>query len=312
MQRVTILPESDTIGTRTYYSKKALFSRDLQRHTDWIFLEAEDFDARYTCVSDGSRIYYLDADLNQPADMPAFQGRGLMLADGPLLRGTINGHLTVADRAGNILMKDQDLSLLEGGVKSRTVTWYPHEHSFITYPVLEGMSDTGLQDELNRVIEEKAKGFWRFRPDPEDPYFFPIVEVYSTVQIKKDLMHIDLLEYEYWFGAHGGHTWDNVYVNIRNGKVYTLDDLFKSPAEARKRLSGKVSEAMAEERGKYFEDEVQPEQLQRFHLEDEGLLIYFDEYEIAPYAAGMPEFYIPYSEIMDLIDTEGDFWRAFN
>ena len=77
-------------------------------------------------------------------------------------------------------------------------------------------------------------------------------------------------------------------------------------------MSEKVTEGMQEEPERYFQDYVEPEQIQAFHLENDGLIIYFGEYEIAPYAAGLPEFYIPFSEIMDLIDTEGDFWKAFN
>jgi len=57
---------------------------------------------------------------------------------------------------------------------------------------------------------------------------------------------------------------------------------------------------------------VEPEQINSFKINNDGLIIYFGEYEIAPYAAGMPSFNIPFSEIMDLIDTEGDFWKSFH
>lgn len=296
------------------YCKKALFSSDLKRNTEWIFVEMDSFDEKYTCVSDGNRIYYLDAQLDRATHLPEFSGRGLMLADGSRLRGTINGHTTVADRAGNILMKDEGLTFLEDGVRTRTVTWFPHDCSTITYTIIEGLKDTGLQDELNQIIEEEAKGYWSYlEPDAEDPYFFPILDVNCSVMINKDLMHIELGLYEYWFGAaHGGYYWGNTYVNTRDGKIYTIDDLFISPEAGRKRLSEKVTEGMQEEPERYFQDYVEPEQIQAFHLENDGLIIYFGEYEIAPYAAGLPEFYIPFSEIMDLIDTEGDFWKAFN
>lgn len=57
---------------------------------------------------------------------------------------------------------------------------------------------------------------------------------------------------------------------------------------------------------------VYPDQFFWFRLEGDGITVYFDVYEIAPYAAGMPEFHIPYSEIMNLIDTQGNFWKSFN
>jgi hypothetical protein len=42
------------------------------------------------------------------------------------------------------------------------------------------------------------------------------------------------------------------------------------------------------------------------------LYIYFTPYEIAPYAAGFPTFKIPFTQILNIIDEEGEFWKAFN
>lgn len=45
---------------------------------------------------------------------------------------------------------------------------------------------------------------------------------------------------------------------------------------------------------------------------EDKLAIYFEPYEIAAYAAGFPTFYIPYDEMIDIIDTEGEFWKSFH
>ena len=37
----------------------------------------------------------------------------------------------------------------------------------------------------------------------------------------------------------------------------------------------------------------------------DGLVIYFDEYQVAPYAAGPQQVVIPYAKLKDLIDAEG-------
>ena len=47
------------------------------------------------------------------------------------------------------------------------------------------------------------------------------------------------------------------------------------------------------------------EQIQTFHLENDGLIIYFGEYD-CPYAAGLPSSYS--IRRSDLIDTS-DFWK---
>lgn len=299
------------------YCKKALFSKDLKQHTDWVFLELDDLDASYTCVSDGKKIYYLDARLNRAADLPEFEGRGLMLADGSLLRGTINEQLTVAERSGKILSKDEKLTLLEGGIKARFVTQYPHDYTTIIYPILEGLEDAWIEEQLNRFIQQEAESYVSFDGTyaEVDHYFFPDTRINCSVNIIKDLLHIELNVSDYWLGAaHPGYYWINLYVNIQDGRNFEIDHLFKSPEDARRRLSEKVNEAarkLNEESYDYY-DTVEPHQIRNFQLGKDGLTVYFSLYEIAPYAAGIPEFYIPYTEIMDLIDTEGDFWKSFH
>ncbi|HPO77056.1 MAG TPA: RsiV family protein [Thermoclostridium caenicola] len=312
------IPE-DVFVSSTYanYSRKALFSKDLKKHTEWIYLELDNFDANYTCASDGTKIIYLDAQLNPATDLPQFEGRGLMLADGSLLRGKINGQLTVADRQGNILVRDEKLTLLGNGVTARSVTRYPHDYTTVMYPVLDGLEDVWIEDQLNRFIREQAESYVSFDGTyaEEDHYFFPITDIQCSVNIIKNLLHIELSVDEYWIGAaHPGYDWSNEYISLIDGRRYAIDDLFKSPDEARQRLCEKVNDQIAELAEEFYDfyDKVVPEQIQRFHLEDDGLTIYFAQYEIAPYAAGMPMFHIPYSEIMDLIDTEGNFWKAFN
>ena len=180
--------------------------------------------------------------------------------------------------------------MLEGDVRARTVTEYYNDWSTVAYPVLEGMKDAGTQERMNRMIAGEARGYVDyFEPDPGDPYYFPVINVSGSALIKKDLLHLQLEIDEYWLGAaHPAYYWSNIYVNIRNGAAYTLDDLFKSPEEARTRLSEKVTEAMRENPGPYYEDSVGPDQIQFFCLEDDGITIYFAEYEIAPHAYGLP------------------------
>ena len=62
----------------------------------------------------------------------------------------------------------------------------------------------------------------------------------------------------------------------------------------------------------YWEDHVRVTPGTRFALSDDGITIYFGEYEIAAVWRGMPEFFIPYSDLTKFIDTESDFWKAFN
>jgi hypothetical protein len=51
---------------------------------------------------------------------------------------------------------------------------------------------------------------------------------------------------------------------------------------------------------------------QYFKLEKDAISIYFYPYDIAAYAAGFPEFLIPFDDISEYINKTGAFWNAFN
>ena len=296
------------------YAPRSVYSKDLKESTPCIYFNIMEFDEAYLCVSDGHRITYLDASLNQAKDLPEFSGVGQLAADGPYLRGTINGSLSVADKEGNILMQDQSLVLMGDGLYTISETQYPQYYASICYPVLKGMKDAAMQNKINQIIQAECVTPWQ-PVASEEPYYFAVTYVDSYATRIKYLLHIDQAIEEYYLGAaHGAHYRKNVYINIQNGNTYALKDLFKSLDEGAARLSEIITakmQANTDEYG-YFDDHVLPDQVNFFSLTHDGITIYFSEYEIAPYSSGMPEFFIPYSDIMSLIDTSGEFWLSFH
>lgn len=52
------------------------------------------------------------------------------------------------------------------------------------------------------------------------------------------------------------------------------------------------------------------EEKQNFYIDGDQLVIYFTPYQIGPYAAGVISFPIPFSQLEDVLDKEGAFWKA--
>lgn len=298
------------------YSKKAIFARGFGHYTDYIFTDVENFDENYICVSDGKEVYYLDADLKRVDELPTFSGKGLMLPDGDLLRGTLNGHPTVADRKGNIIVQDKGLRFLGEGIYCVTETVYPDDYSEVSYPVISGMKDTDMQNRLNEIIRKQAMSTWQPpAPDPEDPYWILVLHSASSVVMRKDLLQITTSVDDYVIGgAHGSYYLDVRFINTKNGNEYTLTDLFKSTDDALEYISGVISDRMRFEPDMYYDPEagVTPDQVKFFYLNDDGITVYFGVYEIAPYVAGMPEFRLTFDELSEFIDYDGEFWKSFN
>lgn len=109
-------------------------------------------------------------------------------------------------------------------------------------------------------------------------------------------------QYEYAGGAHGltvrySDTWD-----LKKSRRIELADLFPKKSNYRdiiiQSIYAQIEKAIAEGNGMYFENykELVNENYKpnNFYLTEEGVAIYFQQYDIAPYAAGMPTFIIPY------------------
>lgn len=109
-------------------------------------------------------------------------------------------------------------------------------------------------------------------------------------------------QYEYAGGAHGltvrySDTW-----NLPKSKRIELADLFPQRDNYRdfviQAINNQIENAVAEGNSMYFENYEQLVndnfKANNFYLTREGLVIYFQQYDIAPYASGIPTFVIPY------------------
>ncbi|MBP1753993.1 MAG: hypothetical protein H6Q59_391 [Firmicutes bacterium] len=109
-------------------------------------------------------------------------------------------------------------------------------------------------------------------------------------------------QYEFAGGAHGltvryADTW-----NLNKSKKMELSDFFVHRSNYKeyiiRTINKQIEEALAKKDAMYFDDY---EKLVRenfktnnFYLSKDGLVIFFQQYDIAPYAAGLPTFVIPY------------------
>lgn len=109
-------------------------------------------------------------------------------------------------------------------------------------------------------------------------------------------------QYEYAGGAHGltvrySDTW-----NLPKSKRMELSDFFPHRNNYREyiiqTIEKQIETELANGDSMYFENYAQlmNENFKpnNFYLTEEGLVIYFQQYDIAPYASGIPTFVIPY------------------
>jgi hypothetical protein len=109
-------------------------------------------------------------------------------------------------------------------------------------------------------------------------------------------------QYEYTGGAHGLTTRSSDNWNLQKSRRMELKDLFIVSMDTRgyviSKIESQIEEQIAAGDDLYFENYPQlvRENFKpnNFYLSEEGAVFYFQQYDIAPYAAGIRTFLIPY------------------
>jgi len=110
--------------------------------------------------------------------------------------------------------------------------------------------------------------------------------------------------YEYTGGAHGSTIRSSGTFDTQSGRKRTLSSFFARPAGYRayitERVLGQIEKSIKSGENIYFENyrelvlkTFNPES---FYLRPEGIVVYFQQYDIAPYASGIREFLIPFDD----------------
>ncbi|ADC50250.1 hypothetical protein BpOF4_10985 [Alkalihalophilus pseudofirmus OF4] len=178
----------------------------------------------------------------------------------------------------------------------------------VYYPQLAGLVDHTIEEKLNERIYQQVQTMIT----KQGFYDYPETEITGGYEVKtneRNIVSLTNLHYSYSGGAHGLSTLRSLTMDVQTGKVYKLKELFKPDAPYIKRLN-KIIEAQIKDRDlpllSPFKG-IAPNQY--FYQADRALIIYFQLYDLAPYAFGFPFFVISVYEIEDIVDQEGPLGR---
>ncbi|HBA03172.1 MAG TPA: hypothetical protein DCW51_03950 [Clostridium sp.] len=128
-----------------------------------------------------------------------------------------------------------------------------------------------------------------------------VINVNNNVTYNKNnILSITLNLYSYTGGAHGSSVDETFNFDINTGNSGVIEDFLGNNRNYNKIILDNVKATINKNPELYFKEAVDKLNVipynQKFFLTDKDLVIYFDEYEIAPYVAGIPKFYIPLSK----------------
>ncbi|MBN2898975.1 MAG: DUF3298 and DUF4163 domain-containing protein [Clostridia bacterium] len=186
----------------------------------------------------------------------------------------------------------------------------------VTLPVISGFSDQAFETSLNQGIKDAANDFIEaikaMALDVQEdgyltsPYHAGIE--YTVLNNSDSYLSVELFYNEYTGGAHGNYYSEYINCDVQNEKILALKDIMKPDEPYMKVLNEAITEAIEKERSESeYGEELHPwyegvtEETLTFSIQEEGLGIHFQPYEIGPYAEGAPSYVIPYEKLSDVL-----------
>jgi len=292
-------------GVPPVFAPCALFNAQGDQLTDFQYYDVV-VTPEGVSASDETSTHFLDATGRHIE----VNGIGTMRRVGNLIAAEIDGALSYLTPDGQVVWQPATSWTLPGGVQVTSRKYRNGRDVLVYYPELNGLPAAGVQEQINRRLEELFLRDDLVTQQPADVR--ETVEIRFAVQRVGDVMVVERSAYVFPLGAAHGMPYEDYYhIDLKTGAEYRLSDLFKPGAPYAQRLRDIVRQQIAAnpDGGVYEPDpEVKPDQ--PFAAGADALQIYWAPYEIAPYAAGFPTFTIPYADLQPLIDTEGAFWKA--
>lgn len=134
---------------------------------------------------------------------------------------------------------------------------------------------------------------------------FETIVIYNITYNKNCIISLYYEIYEYAGGAHGSTHRCADTCDLRNGSSIVLNKLVTCLPDYKSYLIGKIKEEIEKDPSIYFEDYatliVTNFDEDSFYLTTEGIVLFYQQYDIAPYVSGIREFLIPYCFCVKLV-----------
>jgi inhibitor of cysteine peptidase len=199
----------------------------------------------------------------------------------------------------------------------------------VQYPQLKGLEDDAVQKMINELLKKEALDALTGGEENADNMAQAVKDGYTGAVGKCEttfdyviaynqngLMSIVLQDYQYAGGAHGTTIQTAFTFDLISGRDLKLRDLTYGATT----INGVINSAIRQEinrrvsTGDLSEFDFHPfkdiGEDPEFYLSNDGLVFYFQQYDYFPYAAGIQEFKVNYSEFGTMLGSRFGFLLA--
>lgn len=168
------------------------------------------------------------------------------------------------------------------------------------YPVVLGLPDPAVQDRINRLILAQINRLLLDTTYYEYPPNAAALGRYEIKTNEDNLLSLSLVLEYYGGGAHGITLTNSLTFNTQTGQLYAFKDLFTPGSDYLQVVNRLINQQIAQRGLTDTVDFISVESNQPYYLADKTLVVYFNVYEIAAYAAGPQYFPIPLYQLEGL------------
>lgn len=178
---------------------------------------------------------------------------------------------------------------------------------YARYPVMQGETE-GCQ-RINQTLKSYTDGMVREakanrKVEKETKKLYMDIEGYTTRSLAAEVTYdqdgifsVLFSGYEHQLGAaHGFYFYQSFTFNTETGDLLSMEQILdKTKKEVRSLLKKEIKKQIRKEPDAFYENAKKlavdciKKQPEHFYLTEDGLVYFFQLYEIAPYAAGIPQ-----------------------
>lgn len=154
-----------------------------------------------------------------------------------------------------------------------------------------------IRDKSENELYRQAIETYRY--NQENGYPVMVYEVYRTYEVtynQNNILSLYFDEYIFTGGAHGNIIRSSQNWNFNIGKMIKLSDLYKEEPYFILNILRQIEREILENPEIYFDDAccllIDTFNPNSFFITQNGIVIYFQQYDIAPYSSGIREFLI--------------------
>lgn len=177
----------------------------------------------------------------------------------------------------------------------------------ITYPVFSSSLYADFLPDVNEYFLSRARqteeGFIADREDAEDGDVYSIEQSCTVEYAHGSVASVLIATERYYGGVHPTVMYEAHTVDLDGGTLVSLYDVFPEDGEAvRDAILGEIISQLDGREDLYDDAEDAARELfdvEHFYLTDEGLVVFYQAYELGAYVAGPQFFTIPYESISE-------------